>query len=170
METTELFFHTFYHETGVEVPHVLSSQDCYPTSQCAVTVLLQEAFCLHKSTVRSEYKSVFNYTHPSSGEVLPRTLSPGFPLLYSWHSEMPAISLSARCSPLCLEFSCSSTCPSPDKHKAGNSDHSSLPRLLIGARKNVRVGGWLSVVVWVLFIRKPRGKVSAPFNTESQCL
>ena len=60
--------------------------------------------------------------------------------------------------------------PPPDKHKAGNSDHSSLPRLLIGARKNVRVGGWLSVVVWVLFIRKPRGKVSAPFNTESQCL
>ena len=42
--------------------------------------------------------------------------------------------------------------PPPDKHKAGNSDHSSLPRLLIGARKNVRVGGWLSVVVWVLFM------------------
>ena len=60
--------------------------------------------------------------------------------------------------------------PPSDKRKAGNSDHSSLPRLLIGARKNVRVGGWLSVIVWVLSIREPRGKVSAPFNTESQCL
>ena len=62
METTELFFHMFCHETGVEVPHVLSSQDCYSTSQCAVTVLLQEAFCLHESTVRSEYKSVQLHT------------------------------------------------------------------------------------------------------------
>ena len=40
METTEVFFHTFCRETGVEVPHILSSQDYYSTF----------SVCCHRAT------------------------------------------------------------------------------------------------------------------------